>query len=192
MKRSVFGVAMGLALVATAANAQSMVPAVKPVSFGISAGLSMPTGDFGDGFKSGYNISGLLQFQQPTWPVAIRVEGQFQDFGGKDGLDGASAKTIGGLANLVYYVPTKSTVKPYLTGGLGFFHLKSDLGDSCSDDVADEDFCSSSDNKFGWDLGAGLEFQLSGMSTFVEANWQAVQTEGGATNMVPIRVGIKF
>jgi opacity protein-like surface antigen len=180
MKRSVFGVAMGLAMMATAANAQSMVPAAKPVSFGIAGGLSMPTGDFGDGFKSGYNISGLLQFQQPTWPVAIRVEGQYQDFSAKDGVD-ASVNSIGGLANVLYYFPNQSTVKPYVTGGLGFFHVKSELGD-----------VSGSDNKFGYDLGAGLEFRLSGMSTFVEANWQSVQTEGSAMRMIPIRVGIKF
>ena len=176
MKRSVFGVAMGLALMATAANAQSIVPAAKPVSFGIAGGLSMPTGDFGDGFKSGYNISGLVQFQQPTWPVAIRVEGQYQDFSAKEGVD-ASVSTIGGLANVLYSFPNKSTVKPYVTGGLGFFHVKSDVG---------------SDNKFGYDLGAGLEFQLSGMSTFIEANWLSVQTEDEATRMIPIRVGIKF
>ena len=191
MKRSLFGVAMGLALVATTANAQSLVPAVKPVSFGIAGGMSMPTGDFGDVAKSGYNVSGLLQFQQPTWPVAIRVEGQFQDFSGKGDLEDASAKSIGGLANVLYYFPTKSTVRPYVTGGLGFFHLKTDAGDACSDELG-EDVCSSSDNKFGYDLGAGLEFQLSGMSTFIEANWQSIQTEGSATRMIPIRVGIKF
>lgn len=191
MKRSVFGVAMALALVATAANAQSVVPAAKPVSFGIAGGLSMPTGDFGDVAKSGYNVSGLLQFQQPTWPVAIRIEGQFQDFSGKDAFEGASAKSIGGLANALFYVPTKSTVRPYLTGGLGFFHLKMDAGDACSSEFgADE--CTDSSNKFGFDFGAGLEFQLSGMSTFIEANWQSVQTEGAATRMIPIRVGIKF
>ncbi|HEU6450058.1 MAG TPA: hypothetical protein VFT57_01465, partial [Gemmatimonadaceae bacterium] len=86
MKRSVFGVAMALALVATAANAQSVVPAAKPVSFGIAGGMSVPTGDFGDGFKSGYNVSGLVQFQQPTWPVALRIEAQYQDFGAKGGV----------------------------------------------------------------------------------------------------------
>ncbi len=180
MKRSVFGVAMALALVATAANAQSLVPAAKPVSFGIAGGMSMPTGDFGNGFKSGYNVSGLLQFQQPSWPVALRVEAQYQDFGAKGGAD-ASIKTIGGLANLIYAFPTKSTVRPYVTGGVGYFHLKAD--------VADE---SDSDNKFGFDFGAGLDFQLSGMNTFIEANWQSVRAEGSALNQVPIRVGIRF
>ena len=180
MKRSVFGVAIGLALVATAANAQSVVPAAKPVSFGIAGGMSMPTGDFGDAFKSGYNVSGIVQFQQPTWPVALRVEAQYQDFGAKGGVD-ASAKTIGGLANVIYAFPTKSTVRPYVTGGLGFFHLKMDAGE-----------LSSSDNKFGFDMGAGLDFQLSGMNTFIEANWQSIRADGSAANQIPVRVGIRF
>lgn len=180
MKRSVFGVAMALALVATAANAQSVVPAAKPVSFGIAGGMSVPTGDFGDGFKSGYNVSGLVQFQQPTWPVALRIEAQYQDFGAKGGVD-ASAKTIGGLANVIYAFPTKSTVRPYVTGGLGFFHLKMDMGD-----------LSASDNKFGFDFGAGLDFQLSGMNTFIEANWQSIRADGSAANQIPVRVGIRF
>jgi opacity protein-like surface antigen len=180
MKRSVFGVAIGLALVATAANAQSLVPAAKPVSFGIAGGMSMPTGDFGDAFKSGYNVSGLLQFQQPSWPVALRIEAQYQDFGAKGGVD-ASAKTIGGLANVIFAFPTKSTVRPYVTGGLGFFHLKMEEGD-----------LSASDNKFGFDMGAGLDFQLSGMNTFIEANWQSIRADGAAANQIPIRVGIRF
>jgi opacity protein-like surface antigen len=180
MKRSVFGVAMALALVATAANAQSAASAVKPVSFGIAGGMSMPTGDFGTGFKSGYNVSGLFQFQQPTWPVALRVEAQYQNFGAKEGID-ATAKTIGGLANLVYAFPTKSAVRPYLTGGVGYFHLTMDFeGESASD------------NKFGYDFGAGLDFQLSGMNTFIEANWQSVRAEGSSLNQIPIRVGIRF
>lgn len=183
MKRSVFGVAMALALVATAANAQSVVPAARPVSFGIAGGMSTPTGTFGDAFKSGYNVSGLVQFQQPTWPVALRIELQYQDFGAKDGVD-VSAKSIGGLANLIYAFPTNSTVRPYLTGGLGYFHMKFDS------DI--DGLSSSSDNKFGFDLGAGLDFQLSGMNTFIEADWQSVQTEGEASRMIPIRVGIRF
>lgn len=186
MKRSLFGVAMGLAIAATTASAQSMAPAAKPVSFGVAGGMSLPTGDFGDAAKSGFNVSGLVQFQQPTWPVAIRVEAQYDQFSGKDIVGGGKAKFFGGLANVLYNFPNKSTVKPYVTGGLGFFHIKGEEGDACTSD------CSSSTNKFGFDVGAGLEFQLTGMSTFIEANWQSVQTEGSATRMIPIRVGIKF
>lgn len=180
MKRSVLGVAIGLALVATTANAQSIVPVAKPVNFGISGGLTMPTGQFGDFFNSGYNVSGMLQFQGPMWPVAIRVEAQYQDFGAKGGID-VNSKTIGGLANLLYYIPTSSIVRPYLTGGLGYFHVKVDGGEE-----------SASENDLGYDLGGGLEFRLTGMSTFVEANWQAIRMDGESLNSFPIRVGIKF
>ena len=48
------------------------------------------------------------------------------------------------------------------------------------------------ENKFAYDFGAGVEFRLTGMSTFVEANWQSIQTEDVALRTIPIRVGIKF
>ena len=82
---------------------------------------------------------------------------------------------------MIYAFPTKSTVRPYVTGGLGYFHLKAEEGD-----------LSASDNKFGFDMGAGLDFQLSGMNTFIEANWQSIRAEGAAANQIPIRVGIRF
>lgn len=188
MKRSLFGVAMGLAMVATTAHAQTMVAAAKPVSFGVAGGLSIPTGDFGDAAKSGFNVSALGEFHQAAWPVAIRVEAQYDQFSGKGDLESAKAKMIGGLANVLYYFPSKAMVKPYVTGGLGFFHNKYDAGDACGDATD----CSTSENKFAYDFGAGLQFQLTGISTFIEANWNSIQTEGSATRMIPIRVGIKF
>lgn len=186
MKRSLFGVAMGLAMVATTAHAQSMTPAAKPVTFGVAGGLSIPTGDFSNVVKSGFNVSALAEMQQAAWPVAIRVEAQYDQFSGKDVFDGLKSKSIGGLANVLYYFPSKAMVKPYVTGGLGFFHNTVDAPSSCTTD------CSASENKFAYDLGAGLAFQMTGISTFVEANWNSIQTEGSATRMIPIRVGIKF
>jgi opacity protein-like surface antigen len=183
MKRSLFGVTVGLALAAATANAQSMTPVAKPVSFGVSGGLSVPTGDLSDGVNSGFNLSGLVEFQPPALPVSFRLDVQYQQFGAKEG--DAKAKTIGGLANVLYHFPTKSLVRPYVTGGLGLVNYK------ISGDVCDEFDCPS-DTKFAYDLGAGIEFQLTGMSTFIEADWQSIQTEGSATRMIPIRVGIKF
>ncbi|MBX6330474.1 MAG: outer membrane beta-barrel protein [Gemmatimonadaceae bacterium] len=180
MKRALFGVAMGVAMVAASANAQTAAPAAKPFSFGVSGGATVPTGDFGDAYKTGYNISALGEYRGPAWPVAVRLEAQFQHFGA-DGVADASIKSFGGLASVVYYVPSKGLVKPYVTGGVGFFHLTTDNG-SVSD----------SQNKFGYDLGLGFNFQLTGFSTFVEGNWQGIQTEGSAAKMFPIRVGVRF
>ncbi|HEU4586637.1 MAG TPA: hypothetical protein VFR95_12865, partial [Gemmatimonadaceae bacterium] len=46
--------------------------------------------------------------------------------------------------------------------------------------------------KFGLNAGAGLRFQLTGFSTFVEARWHTIFTEGKNTQVIPISVGISF
>ena len=43
---------------ASAAVAQDA--AVRPMTFGVSGGLSLPIGDFGDGVKSGFNAGAHL------------------------------------------------------------------------------------------------------------------------------------
>jgi opacity protein-like surface antigen len=178
MKRTMFGVAVGLVLLAGSASAQS----VKPFSIGISGGLSVPAGDFGKGAKSGFNVSGMFEIKPPLFPVALRAEVQYQKFDAKVGDGGL--RTIGGLVNAVYYLPSPGIVHPYFTGGLGLFNgaaTKCPAGFTCS-----------SETKFGYDLGAGVQFQLTGISTFVEANWQSMLTSGSATNMFPVRVGVRF
>jgi opacity protein-like surface antigen len=172
MKRMLVGVAAAVALMAGAANAQD----VKPFSFGISGGLSVPTGDFGKGVKSGYNASGLFEVQPAGFPVALRLEGQFQQFDAKAG--NGNLRTLGALVNAVYYIPSAGVVKPYFTGGVGMVNLKPKGFDG--------------ETKFAYDLGAGLNFQLTGVTTFVEVNWQGIQTSGSAANQLPIRVGVKF
>jgi hypothetical protein len=51
---------------------------------------------------------------------------------------------------------------------------------------------SNSQTKFGLNAGAGLRFQLTGFSTFIEARWHTIFTEGRNAQMVPITVGITF
>jgi hypothetical protein len=46
--------------------------------------------------------------------------------------------------------------------------------------------------KFGLNAGAGLRFQLTGFSTFVEARWHTIFTEGKNSQVLPITVGITF
>jgi len=70
-------------------------------------------------------------------------------------------------------------VKPYLSGGVGFYNSK----------VADFD----AENDFGINGGVGLEFGLTGMSTFVEVRYVKVFVDGDADfAIVPITFGIMF
>jgi opacity protein-like surface antigen len=176
MRHVVWGAAMALAISAAAANAQ--VPLVKPVSFGIAGGMTSPTGDFSTAMKTGYNASLMLQIGLPAVPVAVRLEGQYQQFNDQTGT--FQGKTIGGLADVMLYVPLGGIVKPYVAGGAGYFHIMCTNGASCSQ------------NKMGYNAGVGLEFHLPVISAFVEGDWQSIQTDGAAAKMYPVRVGLKF
>jgi hypothetical protein len=72
-------------------------------------------------------------------------------------------------------------VKPYLSGGLGMYNTKVEA-------FGEED----SATDVGLNGGVGLEFTLTGMSTFVEARYVHIFTEGEATQIIPITFGIMF
>jgi opacity protein-like surface antigen len=191
-------VAVFLAAVAAASPALAQDAATaRPMTFGVSGGLSMPLGDFGDVVKSGFNVGAHLAFKPATLPVGIRVEGQFNRFGldveGGDVLgietDG-NVQIISGTANAVFGVPAASSAfRPYLIGGVGLYNLKGS-GSISFGGVTESG--SDSETKFGLNGGAGIEFGLSGLATFVEARFHSVFTEDSKTNFVPISFGIKF
>jgi opacity protein-like surface antigen len=178
MKRIMFGAAVvGLSLVAApTARAQ--------VGVGVSAGLSMPTGDFGDAFKSGYSVNGLIGVSMPMSPIGFRGEVGYNSWDGKSdvGLDGVTASSVSGTANVVLQVPGMVVAKPYLIGGLGWHHLKADAGA----------LGSGSDNKLGWNVGGGLGFGLGTLQTMIEARYVTINTEDTATHYIPVTFGIMF
>jgi hypothetical protein len=178
MKRIMLGAAVvGLSLVAApTARAQA--------GFGVSAGLSMPTGDFGKAFKSGYSVNGLLGFSMPMSPLGFRAEVGYNSWDGKSsvGLSGIKASSLSGTANVVLQVPGMVAAKPYLIGGLGEHRMKVDAGGGNN----------SSESKLGWNVGGGLGFGLGTLQTMVEARYVTVNTSGGSTHYVPVTVGIMF
>lgn len=177
MKRLMLGAAVvGLSLVAApAAHAQ--------VGVGVSAGLSMPTGDFGDAFKSGYSVNGLVGVTMPMSPVGFRGEVGYNSWDGKSGVaNGVTASSLSGTANVVLQVPGMIVAKPYVIGGLGYHRMKIDAGGLGND----------SQSKLGWNVGGGLNFGLGTLSTMLEARYVTVNTDGGSTHYVPITFGIMF
>jgi len=180
MKRSLWSVAVAMGLAASAAAAQAQVPSVNPLSFGVSGGLSVANGDYSDFVNAGYNLSGMVGLHLPALPISFRGELQYQRFGFKDqqgiSVDGNSS-TLGGIVNAIYQLPTP-VISPYITGGIGMFHMSSTGFDGTT--------------KFGYDLGAGINFHLSSFGTFIEADWQSISTEGTPTRTIPLRFGVTF
>lgn len=178
MKRSLWSVAVAMGLAVSAATAQAQVPSVNPLSFGVSGGLSVASGDFGDVANAGYNVSGLVGLHLPAMPIRFRGELQYQRFGFKDVVPiTGNSSTLGAMVNAIVQMPTP-LVSPYFTGGIGMYHLSATDADS--------------QNKFGYNIGAGISFHLSSINTFVEADWQSISTDGSAMRTIPVRFGITF
>ena len=178
--RRILAVAPLALALSTAAHAQATGAPTRPVSIGVAGGLSIPTGDAGDQVESGYVVGGLLEFTRAASPLAFRIEGDYQRFDSKSDAPGAgNQRVISGVVNILYKVAGE-TARPYLLGGVGLFNTGSWTENS------------GSNTDFGFNLGAGLEIPLSGITAFGDIRYQSIQTEGSAFNIIPIRVGIRF
>ncbi len=175
--------ALPTAFAAGAAGAQS---STRPFSLGISGGLSVPTGDAGEGLNAGFNVAGHLGLQSSALPIGFRFDVAFDRWE----LESADAnlRSLAGVANVIlnFPRPSGSTVRPYVLGGLGLYNIK------LSADIAGGTFNSDGDTNAGLNAGAGLDFALSGLATFVEARFHSVFTDGRNTNFVPVVFGIRF
>jgi opacity protein-like surface antigen len=193
-----------LAAAGTAGAQASATTPERPLSFGVSGGLSLPTGDAGDVFSSGFNVDALLEVRaRPASPLAFRFEAGYQRFAIKDevrevfeefGADiDVNARVVSGLVNAVYKFPGVA-VRPYVLGGVGVFNVggsASVSGVDESGEILDEDE-SGSTTRFGFNVGGGLEVPLSGVTAFGEIRFQSIRTPEEPFNIVPIKVGIRF
>jgi opacity protein-like surface antigen len=184
MKR-IFGMVAGLALLGAVSTATAEA---QGVSFGVGGGLSMPAGsisteegsmDMSDIFKNGYHGQVSAQFN-PGLPFALRVDGMYHSMDMKQGVD-VNMRTIAGVVNAILPVIPAGQVQPYVSAGAGMYNLKlSGYGES------------ESETKAGFNGGAGVRFNLTGVSTFVEGRYHYISTSGDAVKLIPVTVGVMF
>lgn len=195
MKRIITGAAvLGFTIFASTGARAQAVPS-NPIQFGVMGGVSFPTSDFKDVIKTGWNAGALLNIGFATSPVALRIDGQFNQFDFKE-QSGPHYRVIDGTADAVFNFGSTSMAKLYLIGGAGVYNLKiTNPGESLSD------FNTNSVTKFGLNGGAGLKLNLPGISPFIEARYHYVFLSGNdfANNganpklqMIPISVGLTF
>lgn len=209
---------VGVILAAGSAPLSAQVMVTRPVRFGIAGGATLPVSDLKDVSKTGWHAGALLDVGIPLFPLGFRVDAMWNQLGKKDFGDySLKHRIIDGTANAVYTFGAMAPTKFYLIGGVGVYNVKTELEGSppVAFAVADRDARTSaqgisrqiappsrqilggSDNsdtetKFGLNAGLGLRFQLTGFSTFVEARWHTIFTEGNNAQMIPISVGITF
>lgn len=173
-----FRTSIRLAAVALIAFA-SVAQAQRPV-FGVAAGLTAPQGDFGDLVDNGYHVGAAMGFKVPVLPVALRADLAYTMFEGKEVSD-MKINTLNLSVNAVHAFAGVG-VRPYVIGGLGMYRTSAEipgLGDDSSTD-------------FGLNGGAGIQFKLAGVQSFVEARYTHIMTEDDATKVIPISFGIMF
>jgi len=173
-----------LALVALAAAPTLVLAQTKSsVQFGVSGGLSVPTGNLSDGVDAGYQVAGhMWVWSSPT--IGFRGDVSYDNWKTKTG--NVNLRSLAAVANIVAHPASmaKSAVAPYFVGGVGAFNTKAYTSSTSSS--------SNTKTNLGVQAGAGLEFRLSGFSTFAEAKFVNVFSSGNNTNWIPITFGVRF
>lgn len=196
----IFAAVMGFAVTtAPQAGAQAATSLTKPISVGISGGVSVPNGDFASGtsggytgVNTGYNITGSVAVALPVLPFEIRGDAAYNGFGTKNaafasnpnGSYNADARVFSLTANIVYPFPIPTPiVRPYIIGGVGDYNVR------LSPTVGGG---SVSQSDFGYNIGAGVKVALVGFNAFVEARYHHANQDQPGVSFTPITVGIMF
>ena len=176
MKRSLYLAIAAIALVAMPRVSHAQLGLVKPFSLGIAGGAAQPMSDLSNTSNMGFNATAAAEIKLPLLPVALRVDGAYNQFGQKNG--GAKLHIINATGNVVWRLPIPGTA-PYLIGGAGLYIPT----------VEAPGLASVSENHFGWNAGAGLKLPYH---TFAEARYNRVSVNGGSMQFVPVTLGIMF
>lgn len=180
MRRTAAMAALGLVSVAATAGAQDAAQ-TRAVTFGVGGGLSVPVGDAADFWKTGWNVMGSIGWQPAFQAVGGRVDVMYHSLEADPGDGGAleDLAIIGGTGNVVLTVSNYPTTKLYVLGGVGLYNV--DYGENLD-----------SENKFGLNGGAGVQFRFGGLNPFIEARLHSIFTEEENTNLIPIVFGLNF
>lgn len=150
--------------------------------FSLGGGVSIPSGTFSNGSKTGWHGLAGVSFTPTGSPVGIRVDGSYNQFKAKASGSDAKLQLISGTANAVYKFQTAegSVFHPYLIGGGGVYNAKPKNPDG------------DGQTKFGFNVGAGFDIKAGSVGLFAEGRFHDVFTDGDNLRYIPITVGVRF
>lgn len=146
----------------------------------IGGGLTIPTGDFGEFADTGWMTAGGFMIDIGDSGASAGVEGFYSGASESDG--DADASIYGAMATLLYRVGNPARVGPYIFGGAGLTAV--DLDDPTDGDGSDEDF--------GYQFGAGLDFPFADrVGAWLEGRYMGSSVFEG-THFFAILAGLGF
>lgn len=179
--------------------------------FGLLGGLDKPIDNIDNVYETGWHVGGLVGYEPRGRFLGYRLGLNFTR------MDPEDAFTVAQVGDSPKLITLNGDVKWNFFGGQRFglygitglaYHRYKDMAtvsdiDAAGDDpcdfpnVNDDDSCfvSAKDdwrNKFGWNLGGGVDFMFGRTSLFLEATAQALQANDERTWRVPVSLGIRF
>ena len=158
----------------------SSAAAQRPLTLSLGGGATFPLGRFADGASIGWHALASLGLSTHMQPIGLRLDAQHNRLTAK--AAGPDQAITSATLNLSYRLPmTNSPLSPYIIAGGGAYRFE------C---FGDTDCGSSSD--IGWNAGLGTKFAAFRLKGFVEARWNAVNSEGGNVRFVPLTFALTF
>ena len=184
---------------------------LRAFQFGVGVGAALPTGDWRNVSKDGYDIHAHLGWFPGASVFGIRLDGDYAAMGGREtdcsGCPGAKLFAATGNVVLRFPLDRKSPVNPqiYFLGGAGLDWFQDftpyrtterppllvSAGDKTyrgAGSVLPGTSALSDDQLWHWDVGAGIQLGRF----FIESKYIAINTENKNSAYVPILVGLNF
>ena len=179
--------------------------------FGVGVGAALPTGDWRNVTKDGYDIHAHLGWFPGASVFGLRLDGDYIGMGGREtdcsGCPGAKAFEVGLDAVLRFALDRKSPVNPqfYVLGGGGFDWFSDFTAYRTTEKppkivtggnntykgagaVITSNTTVPDDQLWHWDVGAGIQLG----KFFIESKYVAINTDNKSSAYVPVRIGINF
>lgn len=179
--------------------------------WGLLGGLDKPIDNIDNVYETGWHVGAVLGYEPAKRFLGYRLGLNFTR------MDPEDAFTVGQVGDSPKLITLNGDVKWNFFGGQRFglygltglaYHRYKDMAtvsdiDAAGDDpcdfanVNDDDSCFVSAknewrNKFGWNLGGGVDFMFGRTSLFLEASAQALQANDERTWRVPVSLGFRF
>ena len=170
MRRSLFAASLltlGLALAARPVQAQVF----------IGGGISSPSSDFGDGYKTGWIVNaGFRPWMSENKRAAIWVEGLYGANKAKGGV-AATADIYGAFGSVTYNLTAGAAANPYVIGSVGYLKSKVKVGGTSY----------TGDGALGFGGGLGLSFSKK---FYVEGRYITASKNSSTTAFLMFTVGV--
>lgn len=158
----------------------TLVPAAATAQGFVGAGLTMPSGDYGDYAKTGWMATaGMRAWQSGDERMSVWGEGFFGS-NKHEGDDGDKTNLYGGMGSLSFGLTQGSSTTPYLIGSVGYMIHSYKPGTS--------GFTSESEGGIMFGGGGGVQVN----NFYVEARYLTASIENSTTAFIMFAAGYIF